>query len=184
MATCQYCGAKLPEGTKFCTECGSAVAAPKNEKTEQKPETAPVQENAENTEKTIPAAPVSAPDRNAQPASVKDKILALNDTPDTTADYTSEDIEKGKLMAVLAYIGPLVFVTIFCAKDSKFARFHANQGLVLLIVDILVGFLSSIPVIGWLADVLTFVLIVIGIFNAANGKAKEVPVLGKIRLLK
>ena len=47
--------------------------------------------------------------------------------------FDSADIEQNKVMAVLAYIGPLVLVPILAAKDSKFAKFHANQGLTLFI---------------------------------------------------
>lgn len=117
------------------------------------------------------------------------------DTPDTTAEYDQQDIEKNKLMAVLAYIGILVLIPIFAAKDSKFARFHANQGLVLMIVEIaisvIIGILSWIPVVGVIISIIgglvglcAFVLAIIGIINAVNGKAKELPLIGKIRILK
>ena len=39
------------------------------------------------------------------------------------------DVQNNKVMAVLAYIGLLVLIPIFAAKDSKFARFHSGQGL-------------------------------------------------------
>ena len=39
-------------------------------------------------------------------------------------------------MAVLAYFGILVLIPILAAKESKFARFHANQGLILLITGV------------------------------------------------
>ena len=98
-----------------------------------------------------------------------------------------------------AYFGPLVLIPIFAAKQSKFARFHANQGLVLLLASIVYsiayGILSSIILaISWrlyfitsilsLVSIVFFVLCIIGIINAANGRAKELPVIGKFRLLK
>ena len=58
------------------------------------------------------------------------------------------------------------------------------------VVCVLLGALTWIPVVGvvigivlGLAGVLFLVLMVLGIVNAANGKAKELPILGKIRLL-
>ena len=54
---------------------------------------------------------------------------------DRTPEFEQEDIQNNKVMSILAYIGPLVLVTIFAAKDSKSARFNANQGLVLLILE-------------------------------------------------
>ncbi|MCQ2424246.1 MAG: zinc ribbon domain-containing protein [Clostridia bacterium] len=125
-------------------------------------------------------------------ADFKDKFNELNNTPDTTSEYTKEDVEGNKLMGVLAYLGILVLIPIFAAKESKFARFHANQGLVLLIVDIILAIVSSIlgkiPLIGWLLglviDIIIIALVVIGIINVCNGKAKELPLIGKFKLLK
>lgn len=125
-------------------------------------------------------------------ADFKDKFNELNNTPDTTSEYTKEDVEGNKLMGILAYLGILVLIPIFAAKESKFARFHANQGLVLLIVDIILAIVSSIlgniPLIGWLLglviDIIIIALVVIGIINVCNGKAKELPLIGKFKLLK
>ncbi len=113
--------------------------------------------------------------------------------------FDQNDIEKNKAMAVLAYLGILVLVPIFAAKDSPFARFHANQGLILCISAIAYGILYSILstfilFISWrlyfLVSILGFVgiiflvLCIIGIINAVNGQAKELPVIGKFQILK
>ena len=58
--------------------------------------------------------------------------------------YNQADIEQNKVMAVLAYFGILVLIPIFAAKESKFARFHSNQGLVLCIAAVLYGVAYSI----------------------------------------
>lgn len=57
----------------------------------------------------------------------------MNDTADTTAAFDPGDIEQNKVMALLSYLGILVLVPLLAAKELRFARFHANQGLVLLI---------------------------------------------------
>ena len=131
--------------------------------------------------------------------SFEEKVKALNNTADTTSEFDPQDIEKNKFMAILAYFGILVIIPILGAKDSKFARFHSNQGLLLCIVAILysVGYsiLSSIILsISWhlywlvsIISILSFALLiwfVIGIINAANGKAKELPLIGHYKLLK
>ena len=129
-------------------------------------------------------------------------INNVMNTPDTTAEYTQEDINSNRVMAILAYIGLLFLVPLFAAKDSKFARFHTNQGIVLCIAGaicyvactILVA-LASIPAIGWLFAVLGYIgvtavgivftiLMVLGIVNAAKGTAKELPIIGKFKILK
>lgn len=125
----------------------------------------------------------------------EEKLNELNNTPDTTAEYDPQDIEKNKLFAILAYISWLVLVPIFVAKDSKFAKFHVNQGLVLAIVEIICwvafGILRRLPLIGWifgiaegLVSLVCFLLAVVGVINAANGKAKELPIVGKAKIFK
>lgn len=124
---------------------------------------------------------------------------SCGNTLDTTQASVKQDAEQNKAMAILSYLGILVLIPIFAAKDSKFARFHANQGLVLCIASIIYGVAYSvltaiILAISWrlyfLVSILGFlsigfvVLCVIGIINAANGQEKELPIIGKIRILK
>ena len=126
---------------------------------------------------------------------LNEKFNEFNNTADTTAEYDQNDIQKNKGMAVLAYLSWLVLIPIFAAKDSKFARFHANQGLVLAIAEIVCGvvlsILSALPFIGWIFGIVEglFSLVclgftIIGIVNAVNGKAKELPIVGKFKILK
>ena len=122
----------------------------------------------------------------------KDKAQAKIDqikaeTDDFSDEMDPEDVEKNKVMAILAYIGILVLIPIFAAKDSKFAKFHANQGLVLFLLAIVVSALAKLNVIGWLfgiVDVVVVILAVVGIVYAAQGKAKELPVIGNWKILK
>ena len=102
-------------------------------------------------------------------------------------------------MAILSYIGFLVIISLVAAPNSKFARYHANQGLVLFIAEIAFavayGILSAvILLISWrlyfLVTILSIlwlvfvVFAVLGIINAAGGKAKELPLIGKIKIIK
>lgn len=124
-----------------------------------------------------------------------DKFNDFNNTADTTYAYDANDIAENKIMAIFSYISWLVLVPIFGAKESKFARFHANQGLALAIAEVVVivilSILGKIPVIGWifrlvdsLFGIVCLLFSVIGIINAANGRAKELPIVGRVRILK
>lgn len=119
----------------------------------------------------------------------------FNNTPDSTGQYSQQDIESNKVMAILSYFTLLVLVPIFAAKESPYARFHANQGLVLLIIEailyVITYVLGWIPVIGWILalvvwvlEIIVLVLAIMGIVNAAQGKAKELPIVGGIKILK
>lgn len=165
MAYCEKCGAKADEGLKICPECGSAIAEPETEKETQSDRA----EEQKETKKDLSS-----------------KVEILNKTPDLTEQFDKEDIEKNKMMALLAYI--IFLIPLLAAKDSPFARFHTNQGLVLFIVGVISGFIWIIPILGWivgaLLNVAVCVFAVIGIINTLNGKAKELPLIGKFRLLK
>jgi uncharacterized membrane protein len=103
------------------------------------------------------------------------------------------DAEKNKALAIVGYIIPFLFFIplITEAKDSKFAKFHANQQLNLLLfwvvgqvaaavlAIILIGFL-----IGFLVWIGGIVFMIMGIINAANGEIKELPLIGKYELIK
>ncbi len=131
-------------------------------------------------------ASIEAPVQQNQPIDLSEKFNEFNNTADTTSEYDAQDIEKNKVMAVLAYI--LFFIPLLAAKESKFARFHTNQGLVLFLGGIIASVVAVIPVIGWIiapiAGLVITVLAVIGIINALNGRAKELPVIGKFKILK
>ena len=131
-------------------------------------------------------ASIEAPVQQNQPIDLSEKFNEFNNTADTTSEYDAQDIEKNKVMAVLAYI--LFFIPLLAAKDSKFARFHTNQGLVLFLGGIIASVVAVIPVIGWIiapiVGLVITVLAVIGIINALNGRAKELPVIGKFKILK
>ena len=122
-------------------------------------------------------------------------VNSFFDTPDTTAEYEPKDIQDNKIMAVLAYIGLLLLIPLFAAKNSKFARFHVNQGLPLMIVGLAIGIISIplglIPIVRiitsiifGLAGLCVLALAILGIVNAATGKAKELPLVGKFKILK
>ena len=92
------------------------------------------------------------------------------------------------IYAALAYI--LFFIPLIVDKDSEYGKFHANQGLNLLLLGIAVSVLGAlIPFIGWfiispVGGLLVLVLAIMGIINALNGEEKELPLIGKYRLLK
>lgn len=101
-----------------------------------------------------------------------------------------DDVQSHKLHAILAYFGVLVLIPIFAAPDSRFARFHANQGLTLLIMSIVLSIIDGIIgffLIGFIVDILRIVIVILaimGIVAAAKGEEKELPIIGEIRLLK
>lgn len=119
----------------------------------------------------------------------KQKIEVALDVDDYTAEYDPEDIKANKIYAVLAYIGILVLIPLFLAGDSKFARFHTNQGFTLFLCSLVCWILGFIKIglfkfIAGLLGFCIFVYAVIGIINVIKGRAKELPGIGNLTFLK
>jgi len=166
MAFCGKCGKEVAENTKFCAECEAAV------------------------ETSIPA---SAPADNA--------AVPAPEAPANSDGYVPDkkDAEDNKLMALLSYIGPLCIVPLVTGdyKKSPFVHFHVNQGLVLFLSSVIWS-IAQWPVymvlrtikMGLLSPLFSLlslaflILAIIGIVSALNGQAKELPVIGKIKILK
>lgn len=100
----------------------------------------------------------------------------------------SKDIENNKIFAVLAYI--IFFLPMLAAKDSKFAMYHANQGLILFLTAVAVNVVGSfIPILGWFlilpfGNLAIMAWAVLGIIAAAKGETKPLPLIGSFNILK
>ncbi len=99
-----------------------------------------------------------------------------------------------KLYGVLSYLSILVLIPLVAGK-TQFAKFHANQGLILAIIEViftaLICILAKMPIIGvifgivgGLFDLICLIMSIMGILNAVNGETKELPIIGSIRLIK
>lgn len=114
-----------------------------------------------------------------------------------TAQPANDGISDHKMYAILGYILPFLFFLPLLSESSKnnpFARFHANQQLILLIILVAIHFVLNniiFMVLGpiWymfmpLLNLAVLVLVILGVINAAQGTMKELPVVGKFRILK
>lgn len=158
MAFCRNCGANMGD-EKFCPTCGTA---------------------AEGGASATYSPPVM----------------------NTTSQ--EKDAQENKTMAILAYI--LFFIPLLTGahKTSPFVKYHTNQGTVLFLASlafgvvygILMSLLTSLLLTGawglWsvlstvfgLLWLIVLALCIIGIVNAAGGKMKPLPVIGKFTIIK
>lgn len=97
-------------------------------------------------------------------------------------------MEKKKTISALAYL--VFFIPLIADGTDQEYRFHANQGLIVLIFGVLVLVVGTIiPIIGWfvilpIGGIVWLVFMILGIVNAVNGAQKELPLIGKIRVIK
>jgi uncharacterized membrane protein len=102
-----------------------------------------------------------------------------------------QDVEKNKAMGIVGYIIPILFFIplVTEAKNSPFAKFHANQQLNLLLAAVVVNVVGGIiPFIGWfiilpLGTIFLIVVAIMGIINASKGEMKPLPLIGGFKLI-
>ncbi len=190
MAFCLNCGQPIDDDAAFCGACGAnqatgAVAQADFPQADFPQEDAPAETQPNPFNEFL--------------QKVQAWFARFNDTPDYTQQYDPADAQGGKVMAILAYISWLVLIPLFVEKKSRFARFHTNQGLILFALSTaygiatgvfcgLLGLLSGVlsALFGWLFGIAGLVFLaymVLGIVNAATGKAKELPIIGKYQIL-
>lgn len=116
-------------------------------------------------------------------------------TPPVTpaAPAGNSDVEKNKLFAIIGYIFPILFFVplVSDAKNSPFAKFHANQQLNFLLFTV-VGYIASsiltfilIGILLWFVVAIgSIVFMILGIINASKGEMKPLPVIGGWQLIK
>lgn len=177
MPYCGHCGKEVNSYDKFCGNCGEKVNLKKYETKEY---------GTDSLSKTI------------------ETYDRVTETEDYTWQFDSDDIEKNKGFALFAYLGAFILVPIFEGKNSKFARYHIGQGVNLMIaffvysvVQALIlalfswlpgGFHNGVWAIFDIMEALGVILLIIlkgvGIHNTRNGIAKDLPLVGRFRIIK
>jgi fumarate reductase subunit D len=91
--------------------------------------------------------------------------------------------EEGRLAAIMAYIPFLCFIPLINMKENKEARFHARQGVMLFLVELL----AALLLIDQISDfVFTAILLgaaafsVAGIVFALQGKNYRLPIISDL----
>lgn len=167
MPTCKKCGTEINEAEQFCSFCGEQVQ--------------PAKDISDNSSEDV--------------SSQFGNKYHAKTPPTSTVGH-----EKNAILAVFAYLGFLVLIPIFAAKNSSFVRYHTNQGLILFLAEVaycifycvLTGILTAIS---WrlslfiasilsIASFVFLVLAIIGLVNVAQGREKQLPIIGKFTLLK
>lgn len=97
---------------------------------------------------------------------------------------TEQEIREGKFFAVISYISFLCILTLVLKKNNNFALYHAKQGLVLFVMEVVAFILSIIPLLGWLIGIVGYALFLLislwGIMQAALGIYCKLPVITEI----
>ena len=185
MSYCRQCGAYVPDWAEECPACGEPKEAPKK--------------RAASAKKSAASAAAAKAEKNSGEYHYKYRREADDTQSPRGGDTVSSgsydasarryakvykaDAGQHRLLAALCYFGPLFVLSWALKPKSSFVRYHANQGLLLLITWIVVNIFDFIPFMG-LLNIFWIVCFFIGISNAYKGKRKPLPVIGEITLIK
>ncbi len=188
MKTCNNCGAQVPDEKKFCGACGYKFTADETNSGGTQSQSQNYNYSQQNGQ------------QNKSGGDFASKAnAAFNSGADHTAEFDPQDIAANKIYGILACFGILFFIPLVAAPQSKYGKFFANQGLLLLLASfvcgIAVGIVNAIfaflwfiffvgSLISFIIGLIPFVLFIILLINAANGRAKELPFIGGITIIK
>lgn len=71
-------------------------------------------------------------------------------------------------------------IPLLAKKDSPFAQFHAKQGLVLFIIEVVGWVVFWIPFVGWILMVIVYVVALVALIQALMGKKWRIPGVAQI----
>lgn len=186
---CPKCGYESITNVNFCPSCGLDLTKPYEENKEEKKESVKDLVNVLEEVKEEKTEEVKEEHK-------KEQSSASYDYDDNM--YDMKDIEENKILALFSYLSFLFIIPLIAKPNSRYCRFHVNQGIILCITEAIVGaicaglemitltagLVSVVELTTTALDLLTTILGVYGIYNAVTGNAKELPVIGKFRILK
>lgn len=98
------------------------------------------------------------------------------------------DYKQERWIAMSAYF--LFFVPLLVCRHSRFARFHSNQGMLLLAFYMIVSFIGKlIPLVGKyviipVANMTLLAFMALGVYYAFTGQMKRLPVIGNFVIIR
>lgn len=170
MAYCVKCGQKVDEGMRFCPACGAEI---------------PAMEFEEHT----------------YYGEVEGGNAGGGYSRSGEEYFDAEEVRSNKAMGILSYFGFLVLIPLLAGnKNSEYVKHHINQGLSLFIIGIVVDLITGVEFFGirlvphfdwWFLEVVgnfcelgLFIMMIAGIVYACRGTKRELPFVGKIKIVK
>lgn len=180
-----------------------------NTKTETKPKENEKAESKTNNEenKNIKPAINSEETPDSEKGSTDGELYRLLskfffDTKNENSLLKQDDIDENCNLAMVSYIPFLFFIPMIIKPCSGYLRYHGIQGLTMFLTFIILEFFNIIlgaicnsvfndmlgtvltVIITVVINLAVLLLISIGIANAVKGAARELPIIGKYKLLK
>ena len=98
-------------------------------------------------------------------------------------------MSTNKIAAIAGYISWIGFLIAIIIGDRTdgYLNHHLNQALAINILSIFGGALTIIPILGstvsWIVSVAVLAFLILGIYRAATGSTKPLPIIGDIHII-
>jgi len=180
---CKYCGAYIAGRADKCPACGKKVSFKEAEGSYAYQKAEEERVKAESTAYTYKDEYES---RYGGEADKRTEYTRAQSKPAATED---DDVKQNKNISYLCYFGLLFLIPYLLRPNSDFVKFHANQGLALLIASVVGGIIAGfVPVVENLAELLVDILVLVGfikgLINVNKGLKVELPIIGSAKILK
>ena len=200
MRSCPKCGSYVPEGKVLCPACGRVCVGltddvRRNTRSEKRQTTVRFEANERQVRRDAPLTK-----RGNNPFAGGTYEQHKSHDPRSKDYYKSKHAgnvpESAKpIICAAAYFGFFFFIPLIALPNSKEAKFHANQGLALFLFGIVLSVVNSaasylidqtaaLGIIFEIVNILQPLLMVYGAANAVQGKMTELPVIGKLQIIK
>ncbi len=137
---------------------------------------------------------------------IEEKILILLETTDHTEEFSLNEIESGKALSIVSYLIPIV--PFILSKKNNYIHFHTINGmnllfayLIFLIIKRTLSYIFGTPcdlvsglkciilpislrITFALINMILSLIVLLGLLNVCNNKAKELPLINKIKFFK
>ena len=197
---CTYCGAYVSDGLDACPACGKRLKSEKSREAEPYTSSyssagayayqqAEEYEQASREEKGTyhsgqnqqqPSGRSSARPESGRYSSRQEYREQYRSESEEDGPADPDDVRENRGISFLCYFGPLFLIPYLTRPNSDFVRFHSNQGLLLLLLDAICGFVG----LGFAGGVFHIVCLVMGLSAVSKGEKRKLPIIGGIQLLR
>lgn len=197
MKTCSKCGSYVPDGKILCAACGRLnIGGSGNARDHIRSERVRTHTRIEDARDEVRRdAWLITKEKNPYQGHTYEQHKSHDprskDYYKPKHEYGTSNIPENtqNLICAAAYFGFFFFLPLVAMPNSQKGRFHANQGLVLFICNIVIGVFTGVlsVMFGDLLEIIAAIppmLMVYGAANAFKGNMTELPIIGKIQIIK
>lgn len=94
--------------------------------------------------------------------------------------FDANDVSSHKALAIIGWIFAPILIIAGLIVDSRYIKFYANQQLWVFICELL----CLIPIVGFVTGIIAFIFEIMGLIAICRGKAKCLPIFGKLNIIK